>query len=275
VTHCKSTLPGLRLGIIGAAAACALLVSGISSAASCPQKLKAEDHVVALNAIQNLMGRYSHLGELRGEGTLMELFAMKTEGVSWRTPTGPSGIKDMMGRFNKPGEEAPGLVPGQLHMHSMLTPVIEIAADGKTAKGVWDSFGPNIQTGNEVGNWLWTKYGVDFIKEEGVWKIWHLQVYAMFNTPYDKSITVSAKERAERMASGGGAGGPGGPPPGAPPGAAPGGPQGPAGPAMGGPGQNWTGPKDKWIYDGTSAPRGPKIPEPYCTFDPADSYGNI
>jgi hypothetical protein len=250
------------------------MASGLALAASCPQKLSAADHVIALNAIQNLMGRYSHLGELRGEGTLIELFAMKTDGVSWRTPMGPAGIKDVMGRFDKPGEASPGLVPGQLHMHAMFTPLIEIAADGKTAKGVWDSFGPNIQNADQVGNWLWVKYGVDFIKEDGAWKIWHLQVYPMFNTPYDKSITVSAKERAERMANGAAAPGApapaGSPAPGPTNGAAP-----PPGAAMGGPGQNWTGPKDLWIYDGKSAPRGPKIPEPYCTFDPADSYGNI
>jgi hypothetical protein len=34
-------------------------------------------------------------------------------------------------------------------------------------------------------------------------------------------------------------------------------------------------PKSCGRYDGLSAPRGPKIPEPYCTFDPNDSYGNI
>jgi hypothetical protein len=30
-----------------------------------------------------------------------------------------------------------------------------------------------------------------------------------------------------------------------------------------------------WIYDGKTPPRGPAIPEPYCTFDPATSYGRL
>lgn len=244
MTRYKTINRAVILGI----AAFGLLADNVAAAAACPQTLSAADQVVALNAIQNLMGRYSHGAELRGEGALAELFAMKTEGVSWRTPVGPAGIKGMQGRFINPAEKAPGTVPGALHMHAMLTPVIEIAADGQTAKGVWDSFGPNIANGSEIGDWLWLKYGVDFVKEDGQWKIWHLQAYAIFSTPYDKSITQSAKER-------GGASDRAGRP--------------------GPPDASWTGPKDMWVYDGKTAPRGPKIPEPYCTFDPKDSYGNI
>lgn len=275
----------LPLIALGAVAGLALAGSVQAAAAKCSKTLSAADHVIALNEVQNLMGRYSHLGHLRGEGTLGELFALKTEGVSWRTPMGPSGIEEMKARFERPAESLEG---GQIHVHSMLTPVIEIAADGKTAKGVWDSFGPNISSGSDIGNWLWVKYGVDFTKEDGVWKIWHLQVYALFNTPFNQSITQSAWDRTHAGRPGAAAAGPGGPPPGAAPGAAPGGAPGAApggaapgggqganGPATGGPNQNWKGPKDQWIYDGKTAPRGPKLPEPYCTFDPADSYGNI
>jgi len=245
----------------------------LAAAEVCRQKLSAAEQVVALNAISNLMGRYSHLGVLRGEDTLASLFAMKQPDVSWRTPMGPQGPEGMRGRFKQPGEAPRGLVPGQLHEHSMFSPVIEIAADGQTAKGVWDSFGPNIGSGNEVGSWLWVKYGVDFIKEDGQWKIWHLQVYPLFVTPFNESITDSARHKAA-----GGGGGGGGPPPGGAPGAGPG--AGPArsdgaGAAMGGPGQNWKAPKDLWIYDGKSAVQGPRVPEPYCTFDPKDSVGNI
>lgn len=259
----------------------AMSTSSAFAALTCKTTLSAADKVVALNEIENLMGRYSHLGHLRGENTLRELFAMKQKDVFWKTPTGPVGPEGMEKRFLTPGEAAPGEVNGQLHVHSMFTPVIEVAADGKTAQGVWDSFGPNLSNGTDVGNWLWVKYGVDFIKEDGAWKIWHMQVFALFNTPYNKSITESAKERA----AGGGQGGMGaGGPPGAAPGAAPGGaaPAGAApggmaagagtGPAMGGPGQNWTGPEGgQWIYDGKTAPRGPNLPEPTCTYDPAKS----
>jgi hypothetical protein len=67
-------------------------------------------------------------------------------------------------------------------MHTSTTPVIEIAGDGKTAKGIWYSPGMGLMTdidNPEVkvnGTFFWEKYGADFIKENGVWKIWHMQM---------------------------------------------------------------------------------------------------
>ena len=270
--------------------ATASLASGMTAAAadtkSC-DKVSANDRIVALQQINNLMGRYSHLGQLRGENTIGELYALKTPGVSWRSSTGgPEGIEAMSARFLKAGDPIPALPAGQLHTHSMLTPVIEIAGDGKTAKGVWDSFQPGVNNADDVGSMAWIKYGVDFVKEDGVWKIWHLQLFPIFSTPWDKSITQSAKDRREAAAAR--AGGAGGGAPGAAPGAgaggeragggrvagaAPGGAVNPPGPATGRAGDpGWSSVKSSWRYDGLTAPRGPKIPEPYCSFDPADSY---
>lgn len=67
-------------------------------------------------------------------------------------------------------------------MHTTTTPIIEIAGDGKTAKGVWYSPGmglmARLKDGDaEVGGvFFWEKYGGDFVKENGEWKIWHLQM---------------------------------------------------------------------------------------------------
>ncbi len=257
----------LLLAALSGLAALAAQPAAAQSPAKC-DRVGALDKVVALNAIQNLMGRYNHLGTLDGEGTMDELFALQTEGVSWKTPNGPVGIAGMRARFARP-DEVP--TPGVLHMHAMLSPVIEVAGDGKTAKGVWDSFGPNIVDPNKEGGWLWVKYGVDFVKENGAWKIWHLQVYPVFNTTYHKSITETARDMA---AGGREEGGPGRDPAaaGAPPaGAVAAG----AAPRRGPPGSDlpgYTVTKGLWRYDGKSTPKGPYIPEPYCTFDPAKAY---
>jgi hypothetical protein len=240
-----------RLALVAGMAA-----SGAAASAAPGCKVNPIDQVVALNAIQNLMGRYDHLGTLRGEGTLGDLFAMKTEGVSWQTPGGPVGIEAMKARFNDPDEIQK---PGILHIHAMLSPVIEVAGDGKTAKGVWDSFGASVNGPDDIGGWLWTKYGVDFVKEDGVWKIWHLQVFPLFSIKYDKSITQTAKEKAAQ-----------------PPQAMVAGVFGRDAPRAGGPPEARTGyvmPPHVWHYDGKSTPQGPAIPEPYCHFDPATVYG--
>lgn len=249
------------MAMAGIAAAVTATPAMAAPAASCA--LKPADQIVALNAIENLMGRYGHLGTLRGEGTLEELFAMKTPGVSWKTPGGPSGIEAMKARFADPDEDRR---PGILHMHTMFSPVIEVAGDGKTAKGVWDSFGPTISGPDDEGGWLMVKYAVDFAKQDDGWKIWHLQVYPVFSTKYHTSITQTAREMAARpqgpMVAGVSgrdsprAGAPGGARAGGPPQARPG----------------YVMPEHIWRYDGKSAPQGPFIPVAYCHFDPATAY---
>ena len=67
-------------------------------------------------------------------------------------------------------------------MHTSTTPIIEIAGDGKTAKGIWYSPGLGIManvTDGKIGaqgSMFWEKYAGDFVLEDGIWKIWHLQM---------------------------------------------------------------------------------------------------
>ena len=76
-----------------------------------------------------------------------------------------------------------------LVIHDINTPVIEVAADGGTARGVWVS--PGIATANMPGGkkglWAWVKYDCDFIRETEGWKIWHMRKYEVFTVPTDKS----------------------------------------------------------------------------------------
>ena len=113
---------------------------------------------------------------------------------------------------------------GTMFEHPLSTPIIEVAADGKTAKATWASFGeetmgamggpppgsapagaPGDAPGsvlpggppggapgsdsseNLVGMWCYGKYANDFIKVNGEWKIWHLQWIRFFRTPFDTS----------------------------------------------------------------------------------------
>lgn len=234
-----------RIKFINAAASAVLMCIGVCAIASaadlkCKPALTPEQELLVLHQIDNLMGRYFHVSLLEGEDKLEPLFAMQTEGVSWRDPVGPSTIKGMKERFAQSTSDQ--VRAAQLNLNTMLTPVVEVAKDGKTAQGVWDSVGTNVRNLDDVGVWLWAKYGVDFIKENGEWKIWHLQIYPIFLTPYDKSITQSAKERAAR------------------------------GDKIPDPKPGWSGPKGgMWLYDGKTLPRGPKIPMPYCTFEASNS----
>jgi hypothetical protein len=96
---------------------------------------------------------------------------------------------------DEPGGDTPF---GVRIMHTLTTPVIEVAKDGETAKGVWISPGHVTfpLNGKLQAFWHWDRYAVDFIREKGQWKIWHLFVGKDFTAPYEKSWVDAFIDRA-------------------------------------------------------------------------------
>ncbi len=152
------------------------------------------ERLEAAQACRNLMGRYSYLHTAFRNKEFMELWA-KRDDVSQTMPFGKfvgyEGVyQSYVGfhgdRYNPEDYEQ---LRGLMMIHEMCTDVIEVAADGKTAKGIWIS--PGTETapspGKEKGAWCWGKYEVEFIKEDGVWKFWHMTLYPLFLTPYNRS----------------------------------------------------------------------------------------
>jgi len=92
-------------------------------------------------------------------------------------------------------------------MHTSTTPVIEIAGDGKTAQGAWYSPGmgimPTIANGKVTiqAMMFWEKYGADFVKENGVWKIWHLQMAYDFVPGLPKEMVEKITAKMGALAS--------------------------------------------------------------------------
>jgi hypothetical protein len=165
-----------------------------------------------LHEIQNVMSmhQYYHAANMHRE-ELDTIWAQKTPGVSWESGGGRYEGMDMMRKWyveaygqmagKKQLEEMRKLFPDKIAdspeneyigysvQHTLTTPVIEVAGDGKTAKGVWVSPGylTLLENGKLRAYWYWDKYGVDFVKEDGKWKIWHVLVCMSFRTPYERS----------------------------------------------------------------------------------------
>jgi len=161
-------------------------------------KKSIEDRIQRLEdvrEIENLMAKYAYLHTAGMHEETAELFAKKTPGV--RAEIGRLGRWEGTAGINKAMVKNHKFMgvgsPGGLFVHTQTTSVIEVAGDGKTAKGVWMSPGletrRNPETGKLIGYWLWGNYGVDFVKEDGKWKFWHFHVYPYIMTPYDKSWT--------------------------------------------------------------------------------------
>jgi hypothetical protein len=82
-----------------------------------------------------------------------------------------------------------GIPFGVRMLHTLTTPVIEVAEDRETAKAVWIS--PGYITAPADGRlqcfWHWDRYAIDFAREHGAWKIWHFWVGKDFSTPYERN----------------------------------------------------------------------------------------
>jgi hypothetical protein len=65
-------------------------------------------------------------------------------------------------------------------MHLLVSPIIEVAGDGQTAKGLWYTPGCIFSTltprKEREGMWIWERYGADFVFEDGQWVYRNLKV---------------------------------------------------------------------------------------------------
>src|SRR5262245_26012470 len=82
------------------------------------------------------------------------------------------------------GEGTHGLKPGGLHTQMVLRPLINVSADGQTAKGRWwemsmtGTFGVKAQ-------WAAGIFENEYVREGGVWKISRLRYNPMYAGPYE------------------------------------------------------------------------------------------
>lgn len=74
-------------------------------------------------------------------------------------------------------------------MHFTASPIIEVAADGKSAKGLFYTPGCIFSTLNpgqcREGTWIWERYGADFVLEDGRWLFKNLKVCCDLAGPMD------------------------------------------------------------------------------------------
>lgn len=158
----------------------------------------AYERLQAAQDCRNLMGKYSYYHSAMRNQEYIELWAKRDDCVlemPWGIYEGWEGVKACY--LDDHGDRSDPAVleqfRGTLGIHLMDTEVIEVAADGKTARGCW--FSPGLETmidhenDKAIAEWAWSKYAVDFIKDEnGVWKFWRMRLYpfikAEYNTPW-------------------------------------------------------------------------------------------
>jgi len=142
-------------------------------------------------AISNMHNRYNHLCLGHYWDIIVdEMFAKKTPGV--KAEIVESGVFYGLEGVRKVFCEVLGKLynyQGNLALHELTTPVIEVAKDGKTAKGMWYTWGANTfydPVKGTIAIWQVIKYNHVFVKEDGKWKFWDYKAYLMFRSSFDK-----------------------------------------------------------------------------------------
>jgi len=170
-------------------------------------------------SVQNLMGLHTHFHSLNMNGEeIKNIWSHKQPDISYAYNGNyyvgmPSikyyyvEMKEQFDRLNlekvarvyngvqvKPGNYGIGTVIA----HPVSSPIVEIAGDGQTAKGIWDSAGQVTELDNEGKprtQLMWEKYACDFIREDEGWKIWHLHVYSDYSSPLGEKPANEAESR--------------------------------------------------------------------------------
>lgn len=184
--------------------------------------------------IENLMSKYQYYYTARMDKEILdEMWADGNIGAT--VEDGYLGVyENKDGSFPDGGITAyyaaamnigsPKEYPGKMTVYTNTTQMIEVAEDGKTAKGIWISIGTESDAGDYAydnisphddkvsgikldmkskdgkryqADWVWQKYGVDFIRQNGEWKIWHLHIYQIFRCPFNQDWVSFAAERGE------------------------------------------------------------------------------
>lgn len=156
--------------------------------------------------IQRIMASYSSYLSGGQFEKLMTLFSNEQPDVRAHMPWGIyQGYRSLLrlytGYYRRLlcGGQGNTLSPGVLDVHGFNTPVICVAEDGCSARGLWVSPGMFTLKDPEGANglqsyWCWQKIGADFIYENDTWKIWHLHVYPLWTAPFEISWTKPHKD---------------------------------------------------------------------------------
>ena len=137
-------------------------------------------------AIQKLQSQYAHyLFTQRFDRIVEDCFARHAADVSVEFSDsgvyrGLASIRALYAAFMKARQ-----VPGFFILHMAVNPYIEIARDGRSARSHWLS--PGAVGSNTSAGWVWGPYYVDYVKEDGEWRILHSNLAPLFRNRYDVS----------------------------------------------------------------------------------------
>ena len=140
--------------------------------------------------ICQLQSMYSHLYYIGMRSEIPSLFAQKTPGVTLEIEDSGvyEGIESVKRFWTKVLGTNAAKAPGMLAIHMTVNPIIEINKAGTKAKGLWHSHGYcSFVQGERYKQFICLgKYDMEYVKEDGKWKILKFAYRQAFMAPYEK-----------------------------------------------------------------------------------------
>ena len=167
--------------------------------------------------IRNVMGRISHDYAIKQEAQVYDRYFSRREDVCRGLNNGYyKGAAAVKGHYDALGEEIrlsssliakmfprelEGKTEDELYGVGMISylpfesQVIEIADDGQTAKGIWNVRGSTsrLTAAGPVANWIFGWAAVDFVLEDGEWKI--LNLLLLYNVDHQCGVGFTEPEK--------------------------------------------------------------------------------
>ena len=147
---------------------------------------RAKDYI----EIWKVQSMYSHLYHIGRMSQIPGLFAQKTRGVSIEIEDSGvyEGLKGVTRFWNSVFSDDKFRHAGHLALHMTVNPIIEINKDRTKARGIWHSHGyASMGMGGAPKQFLCLgKYDMEYVKEDGAWKILKFIYRQTFMCSYEK-----------------------------------------------------------------------------------------
>jgi hypothetical protein len=143
------------------------------------QNVERAESVRAVKRLQETYAQYSQFGLWSEMAALFAESGTLSYGAD--TEQGRQAIQRYF--LAKFGEGTHGLKPGGLHTQLVMRPLVNVSADGQTAKGRWWQFSMTGQHGVKA-EWAGGIFENEYVRERGVWKIARLRYNPIFAGPY-------------------------------------------------------------------------------------------
>ena len=163
----------------------AALAQRVDAAAAQTERLR------AVSAVKRLQHAYGHYSEVGLWNDFADLFADTAVGHYTQGDLGKEEIRKLF--VEQVGQGILGLADGRIYPHIALSPVITLAADGKSAKARWRIV---AMLGGYGGSASFARgvYENAYVEEDGVWKVQEVRFFNQVAGRYGESLRPTVND---------------------------------------------------------------------------------